>query len=167
MKDYGGEHQRLKFGFLPTARHRGLDQTGQNWRDGHGGDLVQDIRCTRRSFHVDCEQAIAYQFKLSSVGEARMIEFLQPLRSLAQPLTAPYGLDLSVNMLSTFDSPGAAAMVHVVPGNLGLEPGRAYSIARNSDRSREVKNHATKTDHSPLHLLRWMRVVPSWLSISC
>ncbi|KAG7007396.1 hypothetical protein G7Y79_00010g028970 [Physcia stellaris] len=54
------------------------------------------------------------------------------------------GMTIYLDLLREFsDSPGAAAMVHVVPGNLGLESGRTYNIARDSDRSGEVKYEAT------------------------
>lgn len=54
------------------------------------------------------------------------------------------GMTLYLDLLREFsDSPGAAAMVHVVPGNLALESGRTYSIARDSDRSGEVRYQAS------------------------
>lgn len=54
------------------------------------------------------------------------------------------GMTIYLDLLREFsDSPGAAAMVHVVPGSLGLESGRTYSIARDSHCSREVKYQVT------------------------
>ena len=60
------------------------------------------------------------------------------------PAYSANGMVIYLDLLREFsDNPGMAGMVHVVPGNLGLESGRTYSIARDLDRSGNIRYHAT------------------------
>ena len=64
--------------------------------------------------------------------------------NMVPPAYTANGMTIYLDLLREFsDSPGAAAIVHVVPGNLGLESGRTYSIARDLDRRGEVRYSAT------------------------
>ena len=76
-----------------------------------------------------------------------------PLKADSTPAAySANGMTFYLDVLREFsDRPGAAAMLHIVPGDIVLESGRTYNIIRDSDRSGEIKHQAT--NHQPLSSL--------------
>ncbi|KAL9119649.1 MAG: hypothetical protein Q9187_003797 [Circinaria calcarea] len=85
--------------------------------------------------------------ELIYTGRQEMMESWQeaPLKSAkVPPVFSAHGMTFYLDILRELsDRPGAAAILHVVPGNMVLESGRIYTIARDSPPAGCVKYQAT------------------------